>query len=379
MGLVAFAAVAVAAVPLIPNEARAARGPDRETRQLLEKLKDPDSEARERAVRRLRIVATKRGQHLHVVPALIEALSDPDPNVAATAAEMLRSLFNRLDMPASPAAWEDLWRRKKDRFDAEQNLEPKEIIKRERANLENEKGYHFMMLGRFKDAEKYFLDAVANEPKNPKFWNNLGKCLSNQGRLPDAVDRFRRALEEDPCYVAAHYNLAEAFLDITDVTGNDRTYEALGHVEVALRLDRKKTDWAARWLKARILLRMALAEVPVPREGLAAERYEMYKRASEAVREAIHIAPNVPEVRKTAALVYYGRELYFKSYKQVRRAYDLGYTMNEHFLKKLEAALKKEAYAIGLTPPEMPRPKADAKRPDEKSPALWVPYRDGTL
>ncbi len=147
---------------------------------------------------------------------------------------------------------------------------------------------------------------------------------------------------------------------------------------MALRLDKKKTDWAARWLKARILLGMALAAVREPREGLAAERYEMYKRASSAIDEAIHIAPNVPEVRKTGALIYYGRELYFKSYKEVRKVYNLGYTMNEGFLKKLEAALKKEAYEIGVPPPEMPRPEADAKGPDEKSPALLVPYRDGT-
>ena len=274
-------------------------------------------------------------------------------------------------MPDSRGAWEELWRRTRDRFEAEQNLEPRDLIKRERAKLASDKGVHFMLLGDFRTAEKYFLDAVANHPKGAQYWNNLGKCLSNEGRLPDAVDRFRRALEEDPRYVAAHFNLAEAFLDVTELTGYDRTYEALGHAEVALRLDARRQDWAARWLKARILFDMARAEV---RAGV---RYEMYKRAGETVAEAIHIAPNVPEVRKSAALIYYGRELYFKAYKEVVRVYDLGYTMDQDFLKKLEAALKKEAYEAGATPPEMPKAKADARGPGEKSPALLVPYTDG--
>ena len=376
--LTTLAALAAAAL-LACCEARAAGGPDRQTRLAIEQLKSPNTSVREEAVRRLGMLAGGRGRHLHVVPALIEALSDPDPTVGSTAAEMLRSIFRRPDMPDSRTAWEELWRQTKGRFKADQNLDPRERIRRERANLENDKGYHFMMLGQFKVAEAYFLDAVANDPGNPQYWNNLGKCFSNQGRFPDAVDRFRRALEEDPGYVPAHYNLAGAYLDITNLTGNDRTYEALGHVEVALRFGREKTDWAARWLKAKILLRMALAEVAVAREGLAAERYEIYKRASEAVARAIHIAPNVPEVRKTAALVYYGRELYFKSYKQVVRVYDLGYTMDRDFLKKLEKALRREAYEIGAEPPRMPSPKPDAKGPDERSPALLVPYRDGTL
>jgi tetratricopeptide (TPR) repeat protein len=385
-----------------PDEGTAADGAlsrgrtlDRRTKLALDDLKSDDSEVRENAVRRLRLLAAERGQHVNAVPAIIGALSDADPRVRATAAEMLRSLFSRPDMPDSPAAWQELWRRMKDRFEAEQSLDPTEHMKRERAKLENDKGFHFMMLGDFKVAEKYFLDAVASHPRNPQYWNNLGKCLSNQGRFPDAVDRFRRALEEDPGYVPTHYNLAETFLDISRLTGTDRTYEALGHAEVALRLDRDGTDWAARWLKARILLGMAMPERTVtgPYKDMgperdtigaaghmsAADRYEIYKRAERAIAEAVHIAPNVPEVRKTAALVYYGRELYFKSFKEIRKVYDLGYTMDDDFLKKLEEALKKEAYAIGATPPEMPTPQAGAKKPDEKSPALMVPYRDGAL
>lgn len=53
--------------------------------------------------------------------------------------------------------------------------------------------------------------------------------------------------------------------------------------------------------------------------------------------------------------------------------------MDKGFVKKLEKALHKEAYEIGATPPEMPKPKTDAKKPEETSPALRVPYRDGTL
>jgi tetratricopeptide (TPR) repeat protein len=200
------------------------------------------------------------------------------------------------------------------------------------------------------------------------YWNNLGKCNANQGRWPLAVDRYLHALDEDPGYEAARYNLAEAYLEISRLTGSDRTDEALAHVEQALALDDKGVNWAARWLKARILHHMALAELN------AADRVEIYKRAAEAIEEAKRLAPDAPEVRKTAALIAYGRELYYQSYKELMRLDELGYTMDPGFVGRLEQALRRRAYRMGIEPPPMPEPSSDKSPVRGVPPSLRGPY-----
>jgi tetratricopeptide (TPR) repeat protein len=367
-------AIVVAALALGASLGCTSRsGPDEATLKMIKRLKDSDRDQREMAAR---ILSQKRGQEIHVAPALIEALGDRDPIVAGSAAEALRMLLGRPDMSDQRSAWEEYWNRAKKKFEEHAKRSPDERMKAEKAGLENDRGYLYLMQGKLALAEGHFLEAAALDPDDPKYWNNLGKCRMQMGKLPDAVDALRTGLEKDPTYGMAHYNLGEAHLEMTRLTGADQTYEALGHAEAAIKVDPKLTDWGSRWLKARILFHKAMAE------PAADQRAQVYEHAWNAISEAIGIVEltrgetQIAQVRKTAALIAYGRETYYRAYKEVARVYELGFEMDPDFVSRLDEALKREAYKSGAEAPQMPKGQGPAKD-SEPPPALRTPYGDG--
>ena len=50
-------------------------------------------------------------------------------------------------------------------------------------------------------------EAIDNNPNNCRALNNLGNALDDRGRFDEAVAQYRKALEINPGYVKAHYNL----------------------------------------------------------------------------------------------------------------------------------------------------------------------------
>jgi len=346
-------------------------GQERDVRNAVARLKSGDEEARRAAVQTLMRMS---GNEKQIVPPLIEALDDPDAVVQATAADALRSVLRKPNMPNSRSAWEELWRREKTKIEKREKLDPQERIKLAKANVKNEEGYLEMRRGRFKRAEELFLEAVAADPANPGYWNNLGKCNANQGLLPRAIGRYQRALEEDPSFATAHYNLGEAYLEISRRTASNRTLAALGEAEAAIKLDRKNKDWTSRWLKARVLHHMAVTEPE------SVKRADLYRSAGNAIDEAKKIVVRATrtreeeaEVRKTAALIAYGRELYYAAYKELVRVDELGYDMDSDFATRLEQALRREAYSAGVEPPKMPE-RSGKETPKGTPPALRLPY-----
>jgi tetratricopeptide (TPR) repeat protein len=343
----------------------------RDIKRAISRLKSPDKESRRAAVQTLMRMS---GRELLVVPPLMVALDDPDAIVQQTAWDALRSVLRAPNMPKSRSAWEDLWRRKKKKIAKQNKLDPADQMKLAKADLKNNEGFFEMKRGRFKKAEGFFLEALAADPTNPMYWNNLGKCNSNQGRLPAAIDRYHRAIEEDPSFASAHYNLGEAYLETSRLTRENRTLAALGEAEVAIKLDGRKKDWASRWLKGRILHHMAITELE------SAKRIDLYRSAGEAINMAKQIiirasrtAAEEAQVRKSAALIAYGRELYYGAYKDLIRVHELGFEMNADFVARLEEALTLEAHETGVKPPEMPTRSGKVK-PKETPPALRRPY-----
>lgn len=47
--------------------------------------------------------------------------------------------------------------------------------------------------------------------------NALGVCFQKEGRVPDAIKWFRAALQKDPGYVKAHFNLINGYLAERDI------------------------------------------------------------------------------------------------------------------------------------------------------------------
>jgi hypothetical protein len=61
--------------------------------------------------------------------------------------------------------------------------------------------------------------AVRIDPGRPEAHDMLGAALQNLGRLPDAIREYRLALEADPQYWNARYNLAKALAKTGDLSG----------------------------------------------------------------------------------------------------------------------------------------------------------------
>jgi Tfp pilus assembly protein PilF len=351
-----------AALAGCPQEPRS----DRAVQMYARLVRAGDPEARRTAAGNL---ARFRGQEIVAVPALLDALEDSDESVKEMASISLQVLLNRSDLPSQRAAWEKVWRDLKPGFERMASRTPEEAARMERASIHNEEGASFLKAGQWRLAEDAFLKAVTVDKESPVHWNNLGRARALQGRWPDAVDCYRKAVELDPRFVMAHYNLGEAYLAVTDLTGRDHTDEALQHAMAASKLDaseRAKT-WEAHELHARILLRKARLALD------SRDRAEMYSRAEAAIERAMAHSPEVPEIRKTAALIAYGRGLYYKALQEVRIVHRLGWHMDGAFLDRLEEKLGQEAAALGHAAPEVPRPEGARGGTPAPPPSLRPP------
>ena len=62
--------------------------------------------------------------------------------------------------------------------------------------------------GKFAEAERYYREAIEADPSYPLAQFNLGNLYDEQGRLPEAREHYRSALKLNPQYADAHFNLA---------------------------------------------------------------------------------------------------------------------------------------------------------------------------
>lgn len=92
-----------------------------------------------------------------------------------------------------------------------------------------------VVLARQKDfpgAIKHFQAALALGADDPaRVHNGLGTALEAVGKMAEAAREYQRALETDPGYIRAHYNLARLLFD------RGAVLEAQQHLDEALRLD----------------------------------------------------------------------------------------------------------------------------------------------
>ena len=76
----------------------------------------------------------------------------------------------------------------------------------------------------------FWSDAVAKFPNDPQAHDSLAVALCEEGRLPEAIDHFQRALQLKPDFAEAHNDLGVVLMQ------RGRLREAMGHYEQALRL-----------------------------------------------------------------------------------------------------------------------------------------------
>jgi len=85
--------------------------------------------------------------------------------------------------------------------------------------------------GIFGDSETLWTYAVQRNPDSWMARTNLGETLSEQGRLPEAMEQFEAALKIDPSFASAHYGRA----NVLSLEG--RLPEAIDEYEAVLKLN----------------------------------------------------------------------------------------------------------------------------------------------
>jgi tetratricopeptide (TPR) repeat protein len=119
-------------------------------------------------------------------------------------------------------------------------------------------------------------DSVAKAPRNPVAQNNLGMALAFAGRVDDALERFREALDLDPGRSLSHYNLGYT------LAHQGKYPEAIGHLREAIRLNPK--DAGAHYA-------LATSLVATGERGLGMRHFE----------EAVALRPDDGEVHREMA------------------------------------------------------------------------------
>jgi superkiller protein 3 len=167
--------------------------------------------------------------------------------------------------------------------------------------------------------------------------NNFGAELLKQGRLEEAIREFQRAVEVDPTYAAAAFNLAYAY----DRGG--RIEEALAQYSHALELDPQNVlgqnnlgvlyDKQGRYEEAIAAFEQALRLDPTNatvQGNLATARknqatlQERERRIAEA-RQQVEAHPQDPQAAYTLARVYAALDRKEEAFEWLGKALQLGF------------------------------------------------------
>lgn len=164
-----------------------------------------------------------------------------------------------------------------------------------------QRGLILLEQSRFPEAEKYFRDALAEDPNDPRSLYYLAVCLSNQDRDKEALDVVERARAMEPDVCDIHALRALILIDL------HRTGEALKASEEALRLD-PDSDFALTARAAAFLSRneWATAEAAArkaldinPENSLAANQLahalRLQNRLEESAEQTAYMLAQNPE------------------------------------------------------------------------------------
>jgi len=90
-------------------------------------------------------------------------------------------------------------------------------------------------------AEKWYIEAVKKNPKNPKIFSRLGVIYLEQKNFADAIESLKEAIRLDPDSASAHFNLSYALNAEGDNKG------AIESAKKAARIDSNNEKYK-KWL-----------------------------------------------------------------------------------------------------------------------------------
>ncbi len=166
--------------------------------------------------------------------------------------------------------------------------------------------------GKFADAIPKYEAARALMPQSALIWNQLGLAYHHVGRINDAVQAYRQALQLDRNLVAARFNLGNLHLEQTNLTA------ALNELTAFVSLQPNNADgWirlgaahsrARRFDDAERCLSQAARMVPKhpePMNGLGVVQWQRrrYRDAAAYFDSAVRLSPNYPPALLNLAIL----------------------------------------------------------------------------
>ena len=125
-------------------------------------------------------------------------------------------------------------------FKKKVNVEPEVSIEKE-TDPNVLKADELFKKRQYKSAEKWYLEAVRNNPKNPKIYSRLGIIYLEQRNYKDAIESLDEAIRLDQNIASRYFNLSYAHSS----EGDKRT--ALMNAKKAIRLDPQSKKYR-KWL-----------------------------------------------------------------------------------------------------------------------------------
>lgn len=89
------------------------------------------------------------------------------------------------------------------------------------------KAFNASKSGDFAAAERFFREALQEQPKSIELWNGLGVALNRQAKYTEAASAFRTALQIDPAIKGIQLNLGIALFRAGKFADAAREFEAL--------------------------------------------------------------------------------------------------------------------------------------------------------
>ncbi len=173
-------------------------------------------------------------------------------------------------------------------------------------------GSDYVVLGDYRDADKWFTKVVEWVPDDVQGWYYLGRTKYNENRFDEAIEAFHRCLQ----------------LDQTDVKAEDNlglSYAGLGRNDQASAAYKKAIDWQ----------RAAATQDPGPYLDLGTLLVETGKPAESFVylMKAADLSPNDPKVHNELGKAYLHTDQLTKAQVELERAVALApNNAPEHFM-----------------------------------------------
>jgi tetratricopeptide (TPR) repeat protein len=172
-------------------------------------------------------------------------------------------------------------------------------------------GLELQSQGKLDEAVNQYRRALQVKPNYVEAHNNLGIALQLQGKPDEAISHYRRALQIDPGYVEAHYNMGITF------RAQGRHDEAISCYRQALRLKpyhiethsnlgsllsaQSKFDEAIKHFRQALHVKPDFAEVHY-NLGLALKSQGKLDEAIKHFRQTLQVKPDLAEAHNNLAL-----------------------------------------------------------------------------